>query len=171
MSNKTYVLQKDTPNAKAGDEFYYTPNEYRGEGYINKAGMFWHKLIVENNPEWFKLKKEEQPKEKDTFVWSDELVKEFVISFKKIDKLITGVDPIGKTIIEWKQSKSTPKEDKTYTEKELLEAEQKAFEAAIHNIQTYKDAKGEWHLRYPKFSDYKNRVLNNDGKENFKNYL
>jgi hypothetical protein len=54
----------------------------------------------------------EQPKDKDVFQWNDELVKEFVISFNKIDKLITGVDPIGKTISEWKQSKSTPKEDK-----------------------------------------------------------
>jgi|GEM_PF-5367723 len=54
----TYILQKDTPNTKAGDEFYYTPNNYmdRGKGYTNKAGMFWHKLIVENTPEWFKPK-------------------------------------------------------------------------------------------------------------------
>jgi hypothetical protein len=46
---------------------------------------------------------------KEEFVWADELVKEFVITYNKIDKLIEGVDPIGKTIKEWKQSKQPSK--------------------------------------------------------------
>ena len=181
MSNKTYILQHDLPDGSVkGDEYVR-----RGDRYVNKRfqnskspvieDVFWFSWQVEKNTYWFKEKEEEQPKEKDTFVWSDELVKEFVISFNKIDKLITGVDPIGKTIIEWKQSKSTPKEDKTYTEKELLAAEQKAFEAARETFrgQLPYTLGGEKPLynKYPKFSDYKNRVLNNDGKENFKNYL
>ena len=125
-----------------------------------------NKLIVENNPEWFKLKKEEQPKEKDTFVWSDELVKEFVISFNKIDKLITGIDPIGKTISEWKQSKSTPKEDKIKVEGLFLSGpphKDTVYVLHLNKLLNEKDL--------PEIKKAIEGVLNNDGKENFKNYL
>lgn len=38
------------------------------------------------------------------FQWTDELVKEFMLTYNKIDKLITGVDPIMQTMQEWKAS-------------------------------------------------------------------
>lgn len=39
------------------------------------------------------------------FNWTDEAVKEFVLTYNKIDKLISGTDPIMQTIKEFKQSK------------------------------------------------------------------
>jgi hypothetical protein len=38
--------------------------------------------------------------------WTDERVKEFVIVYNKVDKLITGVDPIMQTIKEFKESRT-----------------------------------------------------------------
>lgn len=43
--------------------------------------------------------------ENKKFEWTDELVKEFMLSYNKVDKLITGVDPIIQTMQEWKSSK------------------------------------------------------------------
>jgi len=39
------------------------------------------------------------------FEWNDALVREFVITYNNTDKLISGVDPIGQIIEEWKQLK------------------------------------------------------------------
>lgn len=44
------------------------------------------------------------------FQWNDTLVKEFMLTYNKIDKLIDGADPIIKTMQEWKQSKIKEKE-------------------------------------------------------------
>lgn len=56
----TYILQKDTPNSKTGEEFTFKENDCnnRGAGYYGQHGMYWHPVIVENNPDWFKLKEE-----------------------------------------------------------------------------------------------------------------
>jgi len=45
-------------------------------------------------------------KQDKNFIWTDELVKKFMLSYNKIDKFITGVDPIMETMQEWKASHS-----------------------------------------------------------------
>lgn len=63
---ETYILQKDLPNLKAGAEFikivsfspFYAHNTDHRD-YINGRKMqeFTYDIdVVENNPEWFKLK-------------------------------------------------------------------------------------------------------------------
>lgn len=61
---KTYILQKDFPHLKAGEEFVPTilGNGYESstkvktdiEGiYAKELPFYFHKEYVENNPEWF----------------------------------------------------------------------------------------------------------------------
>ena len=58
MENKTYILQKDLPNLIAGatliknGEVYETLNDKYGKYFSLYAN------VIENNPEWFKLKEE-----------------------------------------------------------------------------------------------------------------
>ena len=47
----------------------------------------------------------EKPNDDNAFVWTDELVKEFVITYNNVANLIRGVDPIGQSIKEFKQTK------------------------------------------------------------------
>ena len=60
---KTYILQKDLPDgSKAGDEYKWLGDPYCYFKNITRSGMnVWIKKIVENNPEWWKLKEEEKP--------------------------------------------------------------------------------------------------------------
>jgi len=44
------------------------------------------------------------------FIWTDELVKEFVIAYNSHDEMVTGCDPILKKVDEFKASKQKPKE-------------------------------------------------------------
>lgn len=67
----------------------------------------------------------EQPTNDNAFVWTDELVKDFVIAYNKVDKLITGIDPIGQTIKEWKQSKQSAPVDTG--KNDLIEISYKRF--------------------------------------------
>jgi len=71
---------------KKGD-FYYTDTIYENVG---------ENLFEQSIPEPTEVSKD--------FIWTDSLVKEFVITYNKIDKLITGVDPIMQTIKDFKQS-------------------------------------------------------------------
>ena len=60
MKPKTYILQKDIFFAKSGDEFIETGTN--SMSYLHK--QTWCQLsvdVIENNPEWFKLKEEERP--------------------------------------------------------------------------------------------------------------
>lgn len=62
MTNKTYILLKDLPDAKAGDEYESVIAESNKKRYYRnktKGGFFtYSQEQVENNPEWFKLKEE-----------------------------------------------------------------------------------------------------------------
>ena len=55
----TYILQKDMPNLSKGTEFKKADN---GWYYVDKDnfGMYYSifSKVVENNPEWFKLKED-----------------------------------------------------------------------------------------------------------------
>ena len=50
---KTYILKKDTPKSKAGEKLELT--KY---GYKTESGEFFTLKTVENNPEWFGVKKD-----------------------------------------------------------------------------------------------------------------
>jgi len=65
--NKTYISQKDLPGYKAGTIFrsFGKSDSCTDDWYIAEVNVFtniprpeYHKSIVENNPEWFKLKGE-----------------------------------------------------------------------------------------------------------------
>lgn len=65
--NKTYILLKDLPDAKAGIELEYDGNDsydYKSNRTTNNTDdntISWYKKeFVENNPEWFKLKEEDK---------------------------------------------------------------------------------------------------------------
>lgn len=90
----------------------------------------------------------------EDFKWTDELVKEFVKTYNNIGNWITGTDPIGKTIQEFKENKMPKKEridvrilpnshafyeDKTYFTMQVAKRLDYPFEfdkikAAIENI-------------------------------------
>jgi len=70
MNNtRRYELLKDWPDAKIGDTF-----QWNGQGYSNqtRTGRVLSKKYVEEYPDWFR------PIEEKEFVWTDELVNEFV---------------------------------------------------------------------------------------------
>lgn len=64
MKPKTYILQKDSIFAKAGDEFIEigSTRTYNHKKKYNLIGS-----TVEDNPEWFKLKEEERPISRHAF--------------------------------------------------------------------------------------------------------
>lgn len=59
MQQKTYILQKNLPFFDKGTEI--KPTSALAYGIITNTNIFyeWRKDLVENNPEWFKLKEEE----------------------------------------------------------------------------------------------------------------
>ena len=62
MKAKTYILMKDLPDSKVGDEYIWVDyhEAYYLNGDTNKS--YWIDKCVENNPTWFKLKEEERLK-------------------------------------------------------------------------------------------------------------
>lgn len=85
--NTVYILQKDLPNAKAGDKYESTDS---GENYINLNAMAtwdvsYPKEYIENNSDWFVKEEvnESKPTEKkqwededDDFLWTNKLAME-----------------------------------------------------------------------------------------------
>jgi hypothetical protein len=106
MDKRVYVLLKEWgTSAKAGAELQW----YEGGQFyriVNDWMKTFPKEIVENNPSWFAEKKE-QPVQ-DTFQWTDELAIEFLNFRMKY----AGGFPHKQALEYFKQSKSTPKEDK-----------------------------------------------------------
>lgn len=60
MKAKTYILMKDLPDSKVGDEYIWVDyhEAYYLNGDTNKS--YWIDKCVENNPTWFKLKEEKK---------------------------------------------------------------------------------------------------------------
>lgn len=54
----TYILQKDLPDSKTGDEYIWVDYYQRYYKNADIEDSYWTKESVENNPEWFKLKEE-----------------------------------------------------------------------------------------------------------------
>lgn len=76
MNNDTYILQKELPNIPAGTEvtwdstLTWVNGPYKGGRYgvwqmpsDTSCTQIWTCEDVENNPEWFKKKEQEKPKE------------------------------------------------------------------------------------------------------------
>ena len=64
MKPKTYILQKDLPDSKAGNEYIYVDKNVPFPAFFLNGLIFqsyWMPSVVENNPEWFKLKVEKPP--------------------------------------------------------------------------------------------------------------
>jgi hypothetical protein len=115
--NTVYILQKDLPNAKAGDKYESTDS---GENYINLNAMAtwdvsYPKEYIENNSDWFVKEEvnESKPTEKkqwededDDFLWTNELVMEFV-NFHDEQK---GIHWLSEDIEKFKKSKSKKEE-------------------------------------------------------------
>ena len=77
--NTVYILQKDLPNAKAGDKYESTDS---GENYINLNAMAtwdvsYPKEYIENNSDWFVKEEVNESKSTEQFIWTDELAIEF----------------------------------------------------------------------------------------------
>ena len=86
--NTVYILQKDLPNAKAGDKYESTDS---GENYINLNAMAtwdvsYPKEYIENNSDWFV--KEEVNENIDQKITIDDFEGEKVID---IDYLFDGL--------------------------------------------------------------------------------
>ena len=60
---KVYILQKDLPDSKAGDEYICLTNNFSMVYYKNgdRNESYWTAENVENNLSWFKLKEEVNP--------------------------------------------------------------------------------------------------------------
>ncbi|MBP7512648.1 MAG: hypothetical protein KA981_12000, partial [Bacteroidia bacterium] len=98
--NTVYILQKDLPNAKAGDKYESTDS---GENYINLNAMAtwdvsYPKEYIENNSDWFvkeEVNESKQTQEPENIQElfdkiKSELVKEqefeFAVSVRKIER-------------------------------------------------------------------------------------
>jgi len=94
---------------------------------------------------------------KNEFQWTDELVKEFMLTYNKVDKLITGVDPIIETMQEWKVSHQPKEPEIIYV---------KVFNEALND----KDQIGYWCSvtrpippeKFPAIKQAIEQVLNDD---------
>lgn len=60
-TRKTYILQKDTPDSKAGTKFINSQNHIPGV-YMAEGDYRTHRIYlaetIENNPEWFLIEEE-----------------------------------------------------------------------------------------------------------------
>jgi hypothetical protein len=185
MSNSkdVYILQKDTPICKAGTEFI--SDDTVGYGYISHTNKdkdyeeYFKPENVENNPEWFK--KKEEPKER--VIDRTKYFRQVETSLKNNKVMIdTREDGIyirlaGNNLrgeaftLHWAKAFPFPElnpntdtqvekeeqiqQEKLFTERELLEAESKAFYAAWEvTIPSY--TVPMLAKKYPTFSDYKN---------------
>ena len=54
---KTYILQKDLPDSKAGDKYIWMETGVPFDAYYHNGnidGSYWLREHIENNIEWFK---------------------------------------------------------------------------------------------------------------------
>lgn len=132
---KRYKLLKDLPDSKAGDVYVLCDDDKEWPPVYYKNGnqeeSYWLQKHVENSPDWFSEVKSEN-KSIDSFQWTEELVMQCGERYY--------INQRG---------------EKMVTEKELLDAEMKAFNAAKQiRPQEIKGRVYEYPY-YPTFSDYK----------------
>lgn len=168
--SKIYVLQKDLPDgAKVGDEY-----ELRGrDRYYNirlsnnncpvveECSYFtWQ---VEKNESFFKLKEEPKPTVVDEVVcFPDEIHfhindKWYIAPRRRLAEIFIAESKGELKDLEYYKAEFDANVDKRYTEKELLEAEEKAFNAGRELQNFWFKSFDPKQLQYPTFSDYKNQ--------------
>lgn len=117
-----YRLKKDLPDCKAGT---ILTKEDKPDGLYMYCGVLdgtdadsWYiKEVVENNPDWFELIKEEP---KEVFTWDDEKVSEACLyvgeKIKTIEDIKSQIPPL---VAAFKQSKTPSVQSKPDTSKEF----------------------------------------------------
>ncbi len=188
MSNRIFILQKDwifcwiNNFIPKGEEF----ESFEGKGYASKKyGQYFSKDVVENNPEWFLEKKEENSR--CTLIRASsktnggiKIEADIVGSItstqignikKAIEDVLNEQRFIGEDFEVFFRcdGRVVPKTFKIFTEKELLEAEKKAFDAARKTfmVPVYTDEQSSQYcingpqaakevIMYKDFSDFKN---------------
>jgi hypothetical protein len=142
MSNRTYILQKDFlvsdgdkgASYKAGTEIKIDQNSELHYRFPNRE-LIWHE-IVENNPEWF-LPKEDKVEVTFSFMkgHDDGTCNYYMATSKEIPEV--KYESVKRAIefvlnARWEvyyEGYKVTESVKFFTEKELLEAEEKAFNA------------------------------------------
>jgi hypothetical protein len=167
---KIYILQKDLPDYKAGEEFeltidgYYTAKISCLDGIKGK----WPPRYVENNPEWFKLKEEVNRAviaswftDNNSFYFTllngkDAPLPPYEISRSRLSEIIIA-ESKGDLYLDLDEYRR----EEFFTAQELLTSEEKAFHAGrsyktlhIDSISNSSFLK----LDYKDFSDYKNSI-------------
>lgn len=157
---KRYRLLKDTPSDSAGAIFYKNGERYYEiNGNIGKGNSYKSKY-VEKNPEWFELI--EDKIEVNINICAPYEAKYFdvrVSANKELPQLNYHYDALKsylKEAVEMALNNKQP--EKTYSEKELLEAEERAFYAGyqVINLDEPRPSGLWWVHKYQSFSDYKN---------------
>lgn len=179
-NEKIYVLQIDLPDGgKVGDEYKKVGNDqYRNIKFINDKcpvieDVAWFSWQVEENETFFKLKEEEKStvveiKENyhfGDFVYRISGVKElFTISKERLAEILIAeskgdLNLNGNTRIKFQPIESSDPDFNRYNEKELIEAEEKAFNMA-RSVYPHKYVYAIKDWQYKTFSDYKNQQSN-----------
>ena len=186
MSKPTYILQKDLPDYNAGEEFefdglYYTAKTKCADGVKGS----WSPLYVENNPTWFLPKQEKQTQERIEVIalnkgreFDEPPGKEYCYTFrtnklvdfnkfpdieKAIEQVINNdeppvfnIDDLDDIFTIRRKEVDVPFPQKTYTEQQLLERLEKAFNSA-RETQSKETILGVFSdYKHKTFSDFKN---------------
>lgn len=147
-NQKVYILQKDLPDGKVGDEYILVDNLYYRNGHTWDS--YWTPEVVEDNTDWFILKtvvpKVASFTEDENFI-RFYLNKGFVEAISK--------ERLAELLILNQENNLMTKDEvingehKDYSEKEYLEFGEECFNAARKN-------NSEWHFLYKSFSDFMN---------------
>ena len=167
-NKKVYILQKDLPYYKAGEELTLNAGYYEME-VKNGYSRYWQWPVdyVENNPDWFKLKGEgnmdSAPFVSKIIEAKDSLWVE--IGFSKVTfgdsvwKIMMSKKKLAEMIISESKGKlfNDGDEDvsKQVTYKEYLQFGEDCFNAARKN-------NSEWYYKFKNFSDYMNSQKPNE---------
>lgn len=149
--SKRYRLLKDLPDCAAGAIFTHDGDDcYNYESTQYSDLKSWYKEnVIQNNPEWFSEVEEEVP---FTWEWTDELVKEFIMS----ENCGYSVELLTRQLSGFKQSKAPIKEEKTFSKEQMDKAISDAFLAGEQILEWSGDRKGEFRVvkKFPTLTDY-----------------
>jgi len=158
---KVYILQKDLPDYSAGEEFVFNGEHYEAKNKCEDGCVGrWSKKYVEDNPDWFRLKNEEQkPKvvrieeRENVFLCHVHyIVDDFkVISINKerLAEMLIAESWEPETRPMNKNEVVAPEMFPMVSYKEYLQFGEDCFNAARKN-------NSEWYFMYESFSDFMN---------------
>lgn len=172
---KIYILQKDLPDLKAGAEFRW--ELFNGVEHLYSSSHYsFAQSFILSKPDWFKLKEEEKPRvtrsnydEESVFFYINDKGPSIKVDKERLAEILIAEEK-GEVLLYKDWNVVTPQQVltkdlyeqehgvKLFTEKEMVEAKEKAFNAGrsvyphkYSLVETTKD------LRYKTFSDYINR--------------